>query len=242
MRKLLAIIVLGLLWSNSSSAKLGDSYYNEFNDSCLELNKGDLGKKFCKCYINELDNKFDDFTLTDVSTDKKERKIIKGFKDAKKLCQKQELGKVLGKKDTKKHLKQSLEYDLKKNTRKVTAESILNKYKSTLPDCNNGITAVLGDTKMMTWNNCFGKVKVKMPGQEYITIESEFNDSNTGFEIITAGPKNEINPGTKYFKILTKNGCKKKGHAIGPDGAIYNIKWNQKCDDVKKMTFLYNNE
>ena len=162
MKKLLAIIVLGLLWSNSSSAKLGDSYYNEINDNCLEQNKGDLGKKFCKCYINELDNRFSDETLMDQSTTKKERKIIKGFKDAKKLCQKQ----ISGKKSMKKSLKQSTELDVKKTTRKVTVESILNKYKSTLPNCNNGITAVLGDTKMMTWDNGFGKVKVKITMQE----------------------------------------------------------------------------
>jgi len=240
MKKLLAIIVLGLVWSNLSSAKLGDSYYNEINDNCLEQNKGDLGKKFCKCYMSELDNRFSDETLMDQSTTKKEKKILKGFKDARNLCQKQ----ISGKKSMKKSLKQSTEFDVKKNTRKVTVESILNKYKNTLPDCENGEVVNFSDTKRwMAWKNCFGTVLIKFPDseQEYITMGSPYTDSGTGgILIITHGPENEINPGTKFFQILTKKGCKKKGHGISPDGDVYNILWNQRCDEVKKMTLLSN--
>ena len=122
-----------------------------------------------------------------------------------------------------------------------TEQSIRDKYKSSLPDCDNGIVIDMTDTeKWMHWNNCFGRLRVKAPDNSSMVIAADYRVDRTGVEIMTVEtlnePHPEIFPGHMFFKKLTINGCKKNGHAISPIGKLYKIKWNKRCDNVIKMT------
>ena len=116
-----------------------------------------------------------------------------------------------------------------------TEKSIRDKYKSELPDCDNGIIADLGDSKKWTeWNNCFGRVKMDT-GDGSFVVAADHRDDNTGVELWIMGPDIANYAGTTFFKILTKNGCKKNGHAISSDGKLYKAKWNKRCDNITKL-------
>jgi hypothetical protein len=118
-----------------------------------------------------------------------------------------------------------------------TEQSIRDKYKSTLPDCDNGIVVDFGDTKRwLQWNNCFGRIKFEAGDEGSFIIAADHRDDNTGVEIWTLLPDSKVLPGEILFKKLTKNGCKKNGHSIGADGKLYKIKWNKRCDNVIKRT------
>ena len=119
-----------------------------------------------------------------------------------------------------------------------TEKSIRDKYKSELPDCDNGIIADFADTKKWTeWNNCFGRIKGEIVECSFI-MGADRRDDNTGVEFLIMGPTMTNHAGTTFFKILTKNGCKKKGHAISSDGKLYKTKWNKSCENVTKMTLI----
>jgi len=68
MKKLLGIIVLGLLLSGNAYAKIDKSYVKQIYEGCISDAKQNNdynsdSKKFCKCYANEFNKRFDNEQL-----------------------------------------------------------------------------------------------------------------------------------------------------------------------------------
>ena len=69
MKKLFStILVLGLLLSNSANAKIDKSYVKQIYEGCISDAKQNNdynsdSKKFCKCYANEFNKKFNNAGL-----------------------------------------------------------------------------------------------------------------------------------------------------------------------------------
>ena len=68
MKKLLGVLVLVLLFSNTSYSKISKEFYNELYDSCMiEATKANLGytitKNYCECSADHFDNNYDDNSL-----------------------------------------------------------------------------------------------------------------------------------------------------------------------------------
>ena len=68
MKKLLGIMVLGLLFSNISYSKISKDIYNELYEACMiEAMKADLGykitKNYCKCSVDHFDKNYNDNSL-----------------------------------------------------------------------------------------------------------------------------------------------------------------------------------
>ena len=110
-----------------------------------------------------------------------------------------------------------------------TEQSIRDKYKSELAECNDGIIEDYGNTKKwMKWDNCVGKLKMET-NDGSVLITSEFKNG------IPGGKSNMVWNGETFFMIYKKEGgCKRNGHAIKPNGKLYKIKWNKSCDNPTK--------
>ena len=83
MKKILGIIVLGLLLSGNAYAKIDKSYVNQIYDGCISDAKQNNdynsdSKKFCKCYANEFNKKFNNAGLMEFmnKSDQAKAKII----------------------------------------------------------------------------------------------------------------------------------------------------------------------
>ncbi len=68
MKKLLGIVVLGLLLSGNAYAKIDSSYEKQIYEGCINDAKrnndfNSASKKFCKCYANQFDKKFNNEQL-----------------------------------------------------------------------------------------------------------------------------------------------------------------------------------
>ena len=68
MKKLLGIVVLGLLLSGNAFAKIDSSYEKQIYEGCINDAKqnndyNSASKKFCKCYANQFDKKFNNEQL-----------------------------------------------------------------------------------------------------------------------------------------------------------------------------------
>ena len=68
MKILSLILVICSLLSNSANAKIDKSYVNQIYDGCISDAKQNNdynsdSKKFCKCYANEFNKKFDNAGL-----------------------------------------------------------------------------------------------------------------------------------------------------------------------------------
>ena len=68
MKKLLSIIVLGLLLSGNAYAKIDKSYVKQIYEGCISDAKqnndyNSNSKKFCKCYANQFNIKFNNDQL-----------------------------------------------------------------------------------------------------------------------------------------------------------------------------------
>ena len=68
MKKLLGIVILGLLMTGNAFAKIDSSYEKEIYEGCINDAKqnndyNSASKKFCKCYANQFDKKFNNEKL-----------------------------------------------------------------------------------------------------------------------------------------------------------------------------------
>ena len=68
MKKILGIVVLGLLLSGNAFAKIDSSYEKQIYEGCINDAKqnndyNSASKKFCKCYANQFDKKFNNEQL-----------------------------------------------------------------------------------------------------------------------------------------------------------------------------------
>ena len=68
MKKLLLIVVLGLMFSNISHSKISKLYYDELYNSCmdeaLKFNIGyEITNNYCKCVADHMDNNYNDKSL-----------------------------------------------------------------------------------------------------------------------------------------------------------------------------------
>ena len=118
-----------------------------------------------------------------------------------------------------------------------TKKTIEDKYKSKLPDCDNGIIAEIGNSKKWTaWNNCFGRVRIDIAEEGSFVIAEDFSEDGTGVSLWIMGSDHNKFPGAIFYKTLTKSGCKKNGHGIFPNGNLYKVKWNKTCDNIIKVS------
>ena len=68
MKKLLGLVILGLLFSNIGYSKISKDFYKELYDNCMiEAIKADLGytitKNYCKCSADHFDKNYNDNSL-----------------------------------------------------------------------------------------------------------------------------------------------------------------------------------
>tara|TARA_A200000113_G_C8762653_1_gene321615 strand:+ start:192 stop:488 length:297 start_codon:yes stop_codon:yes gene_type:complete len=68
MKKLLGLVILGLLFSNIGYSKISKDFYKELYDNCMiEAIKADLGytitKNYCKCSADHFDKNYNDKSL-----------------------------------------------------------------------------------------------------------------------------------------------------------------------------------
>ena len=68
MKKLICIVLLGLLFCNVSYSKISRAYYKELYDHCMiEAIKANLGytitKNYCKCSADHFDDNYNDNSL-----------------------------------------------------------------------------------------------------------------------------------------------------------------------------------
>ena len=81
MKKLLSIIVLGLLLSGNAYAKIDKSYVKQIYEGCISDAKqnndyNSNSKKFCKCYANQFNIKFNNDQLIEFLSKSDQEKAI----------------------------------------------------------------------------------------------------------------------------------------------------------------------
>ena len=228
MKKLLGIVVLGLLWCNMSLAVISETFESdveEIYDECIlqsqkTSERKPKNKKYCKCYIEHLDktiedNEFETARNSEDMSSKEVKSVIRKFKAAQKIC-----------------TKEIFKTKYKKDKSKLTEEKILDMYKSLLPKCEGGEADMSKDLLRWTkWNNCLGTLKLTDESGEELTFISEFKNGSM------LGKMSFKDNSGRVFGIMKKSGCKKNGHGILNDGSIAKIELDKGCN-ITKQTIL----